>query len=138
MIAGGPIILASAGEPHTVEAYAAFYGLKQDAVHIVLYKAVHKRDGVYRSDNDPDFIYEIGKMAVADGMDWDADDECGAGIHMAPLPWCLKFGRNWRDLAILELEAEKSDLVLPAYTFEGKVRAPKAFVRREVPKNEWS
>ncbi len=49
--------------------------------------------------------------------------------------WCLDWGRNWKDLAILEVEAEIDSIVLPTHS-DGKVRAPKVKVLREVPLEE--
>lgn len=54
------------------------------------------------------------------------------GIHMATLAWSAAYGRNWTDIALLELEADASEVVVPLYE-TGKVRAPKALVIREVP-----
>lgn len=49
--------------------------------------------------------------------------------------WALAYGATWEDLAILELECEKSDVLVPLYS-DGKVRARKAKVLREVPLEE--
>mgnify|MGYP007099700669 CR=1 FL=1 len=102
---------------------------------IKLYKAVHKRDTEYVSDWDRDFFYEIGEMAVANGFTADPEEDCGEGIHMATASWACAYAQSWDDIALLELEADAAEIVVPLYE-TGKVRAPKAKVLREVPLEE--
>ena len=121
--------------PQTLEEFISHYGIKGDG-EITLYKAVHKHNEQYFSDYDDEFKYRIGEIAVPDnGFDDDAHEKCGAGINMAPLHWCLNYGRVWDDLAILEMTALREDVVVPMNT-DGKVRARKAKVVREVPLSE--
>nr|DAR44577.1 MAG TPA: hypothetical protein [Caudoviricetes sp.] len=102
---------------------------------IRLYKAVHKRDGEYVADWDSQFVYSIGKVAEADGFTRMPSEDCGHGIHMATLAWSVAYGCNWKDIALLELETDADEVVVPLYE-TGKVRAPKALVIREVPLEE--
>ena len=102
---------------------------------IKLYKAVHKRNTVYVSDWDRDFFYEIGEMAVANGFTVEPEEDCGQGIHMATASWACAYAQKWDDIALLELEADAAEIVVPLYE-TGKVRAPKAKVLREVPLEE--
>ena len=121
--------------PRTLEDFISHYGIK-DGSEITLYKAVHKHSEKYFSDYDDGFEYKIGEIAVPDnGFDDDVDEKCGAGINMAPLHWCLNYGREWDDIAILEMTALRDDIVVPINT-DGKVRARKAKVIREVPLSE--
>jgi hypothetical protein len=121
--------------PQSLEEFLSHYGIKGDG-EITLYKAVHKHNEQYLSDYDDEFEYRIGEIAVPDnGFDDDAHEKCGAGINMAPLHWCLDYGRKWSDLAILEMTALREDVVVPMNT-DGKVRARKAKVIREVPLSE--
>ena len=102
---------------------------------IKLYKAVHKCNTVYVSDWDESFFYEIGEMAVANGFTVEPEEDCGEGIHMATASWACASAQNWDDIALLELEADAAEIVVPLYE-TGKVRAPKAKVLREVPLEE--
>ena len=121
--------------PQSLEEFISHYGIKGDG-EITLYKAVHKNNEKYFSDFDNGFEYRIGEIAVPDnGFDGDASEKCGAGINMAPIHWCLDYGREWDDLAILEMTATREDVVVPMNT-DGKVRACKAKVVREVPLSE--
>lgn len=122
-------------DPRTINEYVDFYGIENSNGKAKLFKAVRKRDGVYRSSWDSDFVYTIGKSVVADGFCTDPNEDCGHGIHMAYLDWCLACGNCWTDLAILEVEADMSTVVVPKCGY-GKVRAPSCKVIREVPLEE--
>ena len=122
--------------PKNIEEYIDYHGLIATATTIKLYKAVHFCGGIYCADYDPKFIYEIGGIATPrNGFNEDDRDSCGAGINLAHKAWALAYGATWKDLAILELECEKSDVLVPIDN-EGKVRARKAKVLREVPLEE--
>ena len=122
-------------DPRTIGEYVDFYGIENSNGKAKLFKAVRKRDGVYLSNWDADFVYTIGKSVAADGFCTDPNEDCGHGIHMAHLNWCLAYGNCWTDLAILEVEADMSTVVVPKYG-SGKVRAPSCKVIREVPLEE--
>ena len=118
--------------PRNAREYIEHYGIENNEKTAKLYKAVHKRDGRYVSDWDRSFEYHIGETATASGLDKDTREECGKGIHMAFKEWCVDYGRDWTDLAILEVEVEIDGIVVPAGS-AGKVRAKSAMVLREVP-----
>ena len=121
--------------PKTIEEYCSFYGIKHDKKNGKFFKCVHKEDGRYFSDNTSSFEYVIGEKAVADYLTTNAREDCGHGIHFAYLAWCLDYGRDWKDLAILEVEAELDGIILPDGC-PGKVRAAEVTVIREVPLEE--
>ena len=121
--------------PKTIEEYCSFYGIKHDKKTGRFFKAVHKKNGVYFSDRDSDFVYVIGKTVAADYLDPDPTDDCSHGIHIAYLAWALDFGCEWDDLAILEVGAELDGIVLPCGC-PGKVRCAEVMVLREVPLEE--
>ena len=122
-------------DPHTIDEYVDFYGIENSNGKAKLFKAVRKRNGVYRSDWDADFLYTIGESVVADSFCADPNEDCGHGIHMANLGWCLAYGSYWTDLAILEVEVDMNTVIVPKYG-SGKVRAPSCKVIREVPLEE--
>lgn len=121
--------------PKTIEEYCAFYGIEHNKRKGKFFKAVRKTDDKYFSDRDSDFEYVIGQKVVADGLDADVTEDCGQGIHIAHKAWCLDYGRSWDDLAILEVEAALSSIVLPNGC-SGKVRCKEVKVLREVPLEE--
>ena len=121
--------------PDNIADWALANGITITDGKIRLYKAVHKRDGKYIADWDDDFTYTIGAVAEADGFTTDPAEDCGRGIHMATLGWSAVYGQDWDDIALLELEADADEIVVPLYE-TGKVRAPKALVIREVQLEE--
>ena len=121
--------------PRSIDEYCEHHQIENDETTVKLYKAVHKRDGHYFSDNDRSFEYVIGGVAVADGLTTDPKESCGYGIHMAYKAWCVDYGRDWDDLAIIEVEAEKAGIIVPVPGC-GKVRAAQVKVLREVPLEE--
>ncbi|MCX4361793.1 MAG: hypothetical protein OSJ74_00175 [Clostridia bacterium] len=112
-----------------------FYGIKHTKTKAILYKAVHKVDGKYFADYDRNFVYLIGQTAKVDDLDTNSENECGRGIHISTQNFALSFGRNWGDLAIIEVEAKIEDIILPKNS-DGKVRTSKIKVLREVPLEE--
>ena len=135
--------------PRNIEEFMNFYGIEHDKTTALFYKAVHKRksstlyaDGKevasfseYVSDYDEDFKYEIGKKVASNGFDDNPEEHCGKGIHISHKSWALDYGRNWEDLALLEVRVKIKDILLPKYS-DGKVRVPKAEIIREVPLEE--
>ncbi len=121
--------------PKTIEEYCSFYGIKHTKKKGKFFKAVHKRENKYFSDNDNMFEYPIGGKAKADYLDTDTAEDCGHGIHIAYKEWCVDYGRNWKDLAIIEVEADLDGIILPNGC-PGKVRCAEVKVVREVPLEE--
>jgi hypothetical protein len=124
--------------------YCKKYNIKYDLEKntATLYKAVHKKgkvsDGgfVYHSDFDESFTYQIGEWVTTDEFSSSRVSMCAPGIHVAPYGWAVGYGLLWPDVAILELQVNIDDIVIP-YETNGKVRVPKAFVTREVPIVSW-
>lgn len=100
------------------------------------FKAVHKVSDKYLSNYDEKYEYIIGRTKSGK-CDPNIFEDCGQGIHIAPFFWARKFGKEWDDLAILEVETKLSDIVIPLMT-TGKVRTSQIKVLREVPREEWS
>jgi uncharacterized protein YjbI with pentapeptide repeats len=81
-------------------------------------------------------VYEKGKTYEA-ALNADEAAQCGAGINLATLPWCLE---NWqKGYRIFVCEFTAKEVVIPHHT-DGKFRVPKAKVIREIPESnirEW-
>ena len=121
--------------PKNITEYLDHYGIQQSDGTAKLYKAVHKRNDRYFSDKTCDFEYAIGEVAIADSLTADPNVDCGHGIHISYKEWALDYGKNWHDLAILEVEADISGIVVPL-NGSGKLRTDKVLVIREVPLEE--
>ena len=82
------------------------------------------------------FEYKIGETVVPKyPMDTNPREDCGSGIHASHKAWCVDYGGEWDDLAILEVEMPMASMVVPV-NGSGKVRADRATVIREVPLEE--
>ena len=121
--------------PKTIIEYCDFYGLEHDKKTGRFFKCVHKVNGRYLADKDGSFEYAIGEKAIPDAFDDNPLEDCGHGIHVAYLDWVLDYGRNWSDIAIIEVEAKLKDIVVPQSAV-GKVRCKEVTVIREVPLEE--
>ena len=121
--------------PRNIEEYISFYSIEDTGDTVRLFKAVHKRDGKYFSAYDQSFEYVLGAKCEAQNVSTDITKQCAEGIHLAYRDWCILFGFYWPDLAILEIEAKKAEIVVPLYG-DGKVRTKSAKVIREVPLEE--
>jgi hypothetical protein len=115
--------------------YKKMYPVKYSKTKTILYKAVHKKNNEYISEYNPDFKYKIGNM-VKETCDKNINDSCSMGIHLSHKLWAMQFGRNWKDLAILECESAIKDIVV-SKDCDGKVRTSKCKVLRELPKEEY-
>ena len=120
--------------PKNIFEFMDFYGIKHTKTKGIFYKAVHKKKGKYFSDYKKTFYYEVGKTKK-EKLNTDTTQDCASGLHIAHLDWALRFGRDWNDLAILEVESKISDIVMPTDT-DGKVRTCKLKVLREIPLEE--
>ena len=120
----------------TFEFYKRLYPVESKLKKAIMYKAVHKSDnGEYYSNYDPNFKYIIGEIKK-ENCSKEKDNSCSQGIHISHKLWAIDFGRVWDDLAILECEVNEKDIVV-SKDCDGKVRASKIKVIREVPKSEW-
>ena len=118
----------------SINDFMVYHSIRHTKTKSVWYKAVHKQGGKYVSDHDKTFVYKIGEVAQAD-VCTDAGTDCASGLHIASLHWTLDFGREWKDLAILEVEVKTDDIILLKYS-TGKVRVGRLKVLREIPLEE--
>ena len=120
--------------PKNIHEFMNFYGIKHNKKKAVFYKAVHKKDNCYFSDYKNSFLYNIGQKIKIE-CDTNVAKDCSYGIHISHLNWALNYGKNWGDLAILEVETDIDEIVLPKNS-DGKVRTGEINVLREVPLEE--
>lgn len=98
------------------------------------YKAVHKTaDGRYISAWDGKTEYKIGEIVTA-ALCEDPDLTAVPGIHLASLEFAKNYGKCWPDTAILEIQVDMNDVVIPPV--KDQIRAKCGKVIREVPITE--
>ena len=113
---------------------ANLYGAKGVEYHLVtplsflndqigkirLYKLVNKNnEGPYQGG----IKYKIGEIAKVDKWDSDINTQCGAGISLATLDWCLKEYQKGYKILIAEFTAK--DIVSIPIATDGKFRVKK-------------
>ncbi|MDE7107979.1 MAG: PcfJ domain-containing protein, partial [Clostridiales bacterium] len=99
------------------------------------YKAVRKTaDGKYISDWDNKTEYRIGEI-IESRMDGNPDLTAVQGIHIASLEFAKNYCAGWVDAAILEIEVDMRDVVIP--NAKDQLRTKRGKVLREVPLSEY-
>lgn len=92
------------------------------------------KDGRFISFRDSKTEYKVGETLEVADTNCKPDEVAVAGIHMASLEFAEKFAGDYRIGAILELEVDVNDVIVP--DADDQVRAKKAKVLREVPLSE--
>ena len=91
-------------------------------------------DSAYQSpiQSSGKITYRMGETVEAKA-DTDPDTQCGKGINLATLPWCLK---NWHPgYRVLVMEFKKTDIAAIPIG-DGKFRVSKCRVVREIPQSQ--
>lgn len=108
-------------------------GYDGDMVTVRYYKAVHKRNGRYISGWDGKTEYHVGEWVEAE-TDGEPDRVAVKGLHVASLEFAVNYGKGWKDAAILEVETDIHDVIVP--DAKDQVRTRRFRVVREVPSEE--
>lgn len=108
-------------------------GYDGDMVTVRYYKAVHKRNGRYISGWDGKTEYHVGEWVEAE-TDGEPDRVAVKGLHVASLEFAVNYGKRWKDAAILEVETDIHDVIVP--DAKDQVRTRRFRVVREVPHEE--
>ena len=119
----------------TLEDFKKRYPTKLTKTKGIFYKAVKKINDKYISSYNSNFEYIVGKFKE-EKCDTNIEENCSFGIHISDFWWAKSFGSDWDNLAILEVETNLKDIVIPKDT-DGKLRTSRIKVLREVPKEEW-
>jgi len=104
-----------------------------DNVMVKYFKAVHKKNGKYISNYDGKTEFKIGEWLEAE-TDKDSDKVAVKGLHVASMEFAQSWGEHWNDVAILEVETNIHDVIIP--DAKDQVRTSKFKVLREVPFEE--
>ena len=91
------------------------------------YKIVNDRyEGIYNGG----IKYEVGKTVEAETLNTDDTEQCGAGINLATLAWCLQEWCSDRHILLCEFTL-KDTLIIPVAT-DGKFRVKRCKVIKEI------
>jgi len=78
----------------------------------------------------PELTYSIGSEVSVSEWNEDPAKDCGAGIHVATLPWCLLNQKEGQKILIVEFTAQ--DIVCIPYDTSGKFRVKRLKVIEEL------
>ncbi len=105
----------------------------QSEIMATYYKAVRKKNGKYISNYDDKTEYVVGEE-ISVKTNTNPDTVAAKGLHVASLEFAKRWGDGWKDVAILELQVNIHDVIVPDAL--DQVRASKLKVVREVPFEE--
>lgn len=109
-------------------------GFDKNSIVSKYYKAVHKtEDGRYFSGWDRKTEYVIGEESITE-TDTNPDLVAVKGLHIASLEFAQNYGGGWSDVAILEVEVNMNDVIVP--DAKDQIRTSRFKVIREVPMSE--
>jgi hypothetical protein len=89
-------------------------------------------DADYRSpiQSNGKLTYKIGETVEAKKCDPDENQQCGAGVNIASLPWCCRYWRTGFHILLVEFTAK--DIVAVPFATDGKFRVSKVKVVKEL------
>ena len=85
-------------------------------------------------------VYTIGSMVEVADVNDNPDYDCGAGINLATLDWCLKTYRGELQegkFRLLLCEFTAADIVAIPHASDGKFRVRRCKVIKEIDASEW-
>ena len=104
----------------------SLYILADQPGKIRAYKMVNtESEGIYRGG----IKYEVGQSYSVDEYDGDEQSQCGAGINLATLDWCLRYYQPGYRILIAEFTAK--DIVAIPIGSDGKFRVKRCKIVRE-------
>ena len=80
--------------------------------------------------------YTVGKIYTEKDFDEDERNECGKGLNVATLMWCLKNSIFRDNIDLIEVEFNISDIVAVPYFTDGKFRVKRFKVLRKISREE--
>jgi hypothetical protein len=109
--------------------------LKQQKGTLVAYKFLTKK--MESPINDSKIKYEIGKEYSEKKLDKNEWNDCGEGLNVATLDWCLKgTDKNIDNNIFIEVEFKPKDIIAIPHNSDGKFRVKKFKVVRKLTKVE--
>jgi len=80
--------------------------------------------------------YEVGKTYTEKDYSTDEFAECGEGLNVSTLTWCLRESKGYGNVELLEVEFLVSDIVAIPYWTDGKFRVKKFKTLRKISRDE--
>jgi len=80
--------------------------------------------------------YKVGKTYTEKDCNTDEFNECGAGLNVATIQWCLKNTVGNDSVELIECQFKVSDIVAVPYWTDGKFRVKKLKVLRKITRHQ--
>ena len=112
------------------------YSLKQLPKDTILTYWKYIKDGKSPIQNSNKIKYEVGKTYTEKDCNDNEYENCGAGLNVATIFWCLKETVNDNDVELIECQFKVSDIVAIPYWTDGKFRVSKLKVIRKISRAE--
>lgn len=117
------------GKFDNLSEYFTLTELEQDERYYYAYKTVDRNYKNSIHTDDKIITYKIGKSYTEKDIDCDVDNDCGAGINVAPLQWCLY--ENQGRILMVRIPKKNNEIIVPKKS-DGKFRVKKLTVVREI------
>ena len=107
--------------------------LKNQKNKLIAYKYL---DGDQSPTNSKKLTYKVGKVITEKDCNFDEFEQCGAGLNVATIEWCLRETSQDLDRTYIEIEFDPKDIVAIPWGTDGKFRVSKLKVLRKLTKKE--
>jgi uncharacterized protein YjbI with pentapeptide repeats len=84
---------------------------------------------------DKKIEYRVGKTYREKDFNTDETKDCGAGLNVGTLMWCLKYDCD-SDIELIEVQFKVSDIVAIPYFTDGKFRVKRLRVLRKISRQQ--
>ncbi len=81
-------------------------------------------------------VYNVDKTYKVKDFSIDEHEQCGIGLNVATLQWCLRDSLGKSDIELIEVEFKISDIVAIPYFTDGKFRVKTFKVLRKISREE--
>ena len=88
-----------------------------------------------KSPINGDIVYKVGKYVGENNYNASELEDCGAGLNVATLEWCIK-NNDKKDAVYIEVEFKPEDIVSIPFQSDGKFRVKKLKVVRKLKPEE--
>ena len=112
------------------------YSLKQLPKDTILNYWKYIKDGKSPIQDSGKIKYEVGKTYTEKDCNNNEYENCGAGLNVATIFWCLKETVNDNDVELIQCQFKVSDIVAIPYWTDGKFRVSKLKVIRKISRPE--
>ena len=112
------------------------YSLKLLPQNTVLTYWKYIKNGLSPIQDSGKIKYIVGKTYTEKDFNIDENEQCGSGLNVATLQWCLKETISDNDVELIECQFKVSNIVAIPYFTDGKFRVKSLKVLRKISRPE--